>query len=68
MDSGYIVLIVLGVVILFFGLSTGMDGSPNQSGGGIFGKKKIGNISVISLLVILIGGLMFSKCNSLSFM
>ena len=61
MDSGLVILIIVCAIILFFGFST-FGGSVNQEGGGIFGKKKAGNLGIMGLLVILIGSLMFSDC------
>ncbi len=51
--------------ILLFGVIVGSfqeNSAANQEGGGIFGKKKAGNLGIMGLLVILIGSLMFSDC------
>lgn len=56
-------LIFVGILVFGVIVDSFKDKSVgNQEGGGIFGKKKAGNLGIMGLLVILIGSLMFSDC------
>jgi len=67
MDTGYIFLIIFGIIFLMVSMSA-MGGSSNQGLGGggkgfVGGAKK--NLGIIGLLVILLGSLAFTNCLAL---